>query len=80
MAEFKFEIKKEIAVLSSSPKTGWNKELNFVSWNGNAPKLDIRDWAPEHDKMGKGVTLTREEAAILAEALGDLMLDELFEL
>jgi hypothetical protein len=79
MAEFKFEIKKEIAVLSSSPKTGWNKELNFVSWNGNAAKLDIRDWSPEHEKMGKGVTLTREESAILAEALGDLMLDELFD-
>ncbi|MGI6158106.1 MAG: YdbC family protein [Saccharofermentanales bacterium] len=80
MAEFKFEIKKEIAVLSSSPKSGWNRELNFVSWNGAAPKLDIRDWAPEHDKMGKGVTLSREEAAILNMALSELSLDELYGL
>jgi len=32
-----------------------------VSWNGAAPKYDIRDWDPEHEKMGKGVTLTEEE-------------------
>ncbi|HHX30814.1 MAG TPA: hypothetical protein GX720_06275 [Clostridiaceae bacterium] len=78
MAEFKFEIKKEIAVLSSSPKTGWNRELNFVSWNGNDPKLDIRDWAPDHQKMGKGITLSHEETAILREILDSLSLDELF--
>ena len=72
MAEFKFEIKKEIAVLSSSPKTGWNKELNFVSWNGNTPKLDIRDWSPEHEKMGKGTTLSKEEVTKLKEILETL--------
>ncbi|HZK42564.1 MAG TPA: PC4/YdbC family ssDNA-binding protein [Clostridia bacterium] len=80
MAEFKFEIKKEIAVLSSSPKSGWNRELNFVSWNGNAPKLDIRDWSPDHTKMGKGITLSHEETAILMTILNDLSLDELFGL
>jgi hypothetical protein len=78
MAEFKFEIIKEIAVLSSTPKTGWNRELNFVSWNGNDPKLDIRDWAPDHAKMGKGVTLSREEAAIVLAILNDISLDELY--
>jgi hypothetical protein len=78
MADFKYEIIKEIAVLSSSPKTGWNRELNFVSWNGNPPKLDIRDWAPDHAKMGKGVTLSHEETAILMSVLSDISLDELF--
>ena len=78
MAELKYEILKEIAVLSSSPKTGWNRELNFVSWNGNAPKLDIRDWAPDHGKMGKGITLSHEETAILMTVLNDLSLDELY--
>jgi len=76
---FTYEIKKELAVLSSSAKTGWSRELNFVSWNGSAPKLDIRDWSPDHTKMGKGITLTREEAAILATVLSDLSLDELFD-
>lgn len=36
-------------------------KLNKISWNGGDPKYDIRDWAPEHEKMGKGVTLTEEE-------------------
>ena len=68
MADIKFEIVEEIGVLSENPK-GWRKELNRISWNGAAPKYDIRDWAPEHEKMGKGVTLTEEEAAKLKELL-----------
>lgn len=72
MAEFTYEITREIAVLSTSPK-GWTKELNMVSWNGGAPKYDIRDWAPGHEKMGKGVTISGEEAEALYEALGGLL-------
>ncbi len=68
MADFKYEITEEIAVLSEGSK-GWRKELNKVSWNGGKPKYDIRDWAPEHEKMGKGVTLTDEEMQILLESL-----------
>ena len=67
MAEFSFEILQEIqeiGVLSESPK-GWRKELNLVSWNGATPKYDIREWAPGHEKMGKGITLTVEEAEVL---------------
>ena len=59
MAELKYEIMETIAVLSESPK-GWTKELNLVSWNGREAKYDIRDWAPDHEKMTKGVTLTKE--------------------
>ena len=69
MADIKFEIKKEIGVLSENAK-GWRKELNLISWNDAAPKYDIRDWAPEHEKMGKGVTLTKEEAESLLKFLG----------
>ena len=68
MAEFKYEIVKHIGVLSESAK-GWTKELNLISWNGGNPKYDIRDWAPEHEKMGKGVTLTEEEASKLKSLL-----------
>ena len=60
---------KHIGVLSESGK-GWTKELNVISWNGANPKYDIRDWAPDHEKMGKGITLTEEEAAKLRELLG----------
>ena len=68
MADIKFDIVEEIGVLSENAN-GWRKELNKISWNGAAPKYDIRDWAPEHEKMGKGVTLTEEEAAKLKELL-----------
>ena len=68
MDEIKFDIVKHFGVISEE-KGGWKKELNLVSWSGRAPKLDIRDWAPGHEKMGKGVTLTEGEAAALAELL-----------
>ena len=68
MSDIKYEITKEIGVLSESPK-GWTKELNLVSWNGKEPKYDLRDWAPDHEKMGKGVTLTEKEAKKLKELL-----------
>jgi len=70
MADIKFEIKKEIAVLSENAK-GWRKELNLVSWNDGTPKYDIREWSPDHERMGKGVTLNEEEFMSLKEALMD---------
>ncbi|MFD2042886.1 YdbC family protein [Ornithinibacillus salinisoli] len=71
MAELKFEIMETIAVLSESPK-GWTKELNLISWNGRDPKYDIRDWAPDHEKMGKGVTLSKEDVLNLKTALSNM--------
>ena len=68
MADIKYDIVEEIGVLSENAK-GWRKELNKISWNGAAPKYDIRDWAPALDKMGKGITLTEEEATKLKELL-----------
>ena len=75
MADIKFEIKKELGTSSSSAK-GWNKEVNLVSWNGAAPKYDIRDWSPEHEKMGKGITLTEEEARQLFTILSEIFEDK----
>jgi hypothetical protein len=68
MPEIKYEIVEKIAVLSTTEK-GWSKELNLVSWNEREPKFDLRDWNEEHDKMGKGITLTKEEVEKLKEAL-----------
>lgn len=68
MAEIKFEIKETIGVLSESAK-GWKKELNLISWNNHDPKYDIREWSPEHDKMGKGITLSKEEINALRDLL-----------
>ena len=72
MADIKFEIKETYGELSSSAK-GWTKELNLISWNGAAAKFDIREWAPDHEKMGKGVTLTPDEAEALYELLGEAL-------
>ena len=70
-AEISFEIIETLGVLSTSTK-GWTKELNLVSWNGREPKYDIREWSPEHDKMGKGVTLSKEELDALKGILEKL--------
>ncbi|MCM1399373.1 MAG: YdbC family protein [Clostridium sp.] len=68
MSDIKYEIKEEIGVLSESAK-GWTKELNLISWNGAAPKYDLRDWAPNHEKMGKGITLSADEVQELYKLL-----------
>ncbi len=74
MADIKFEIKENIGTLSESTK-GWTKELNLVSWNGAAPKYDLRDWAPEHEKMGKGITLSADEVQELYKLLSKIVED-----
>lgn len=66
--ELKFEIINQVGVISTSA-SGWNIELNIVSWNGNEPKYDMRSWSPDHTKMGKGITLTEEELISLSELL-----------
>ncbi|AJD27376.1 hypothetical protein G8E05_07950 [Clostridium botulinum] len=71
MADIKFEIKDKLGVISESSK-GWTKELNLISWNGKQAKYDLRDWAPEHEKMGKGVTLSAEELKSLKEILNNM--------
>ncbi|MBO5477842.1 MAG: hypothetical protein J6A15_08845 [Clostridia bacterium] len=68
MAEIKYEIVKSLGVLSESAN-GWKRELNLISWNGRAPKYDIRDWDPEHEKMSKGITLSQEEMEILVDLM-----------
>lgn len=73
MANFSYEIVKHIGVISEGTG-GWTKELNLISWNGKDPKYDIRDWAPDKEKMGKGVTLTAEDAKSLLELLQGLNL------
>ncbi len=71
MADFKYDIVEHIGVISENAK-GWTKELNLISWNGARPKFDLRDWAPEHEKMGKGITLTNEELEALKELLSNM--------
>ncbi|QUH25587.1 YdbC family protein [Serpentinicella alkaliphila] len=71
MAEIKYDIIKNFGFLSESSKQ-WTKEVNLISWNGREPKYDIRDWAPDHEKMGKGVTLSKDELRILRDILNQM--------
>jgi hypothetical protein len=73
MSEIKYEIVKKIGVLSKSA-SGWAKELNLIRWNDRDPKYDIREWSPDGEKMGKGVTLSKEELAALRELLDKMEL------
>ena len=65
MADFKYEITKELGVISEGGR--FNIELNMVSWNDREPKYDIRSWNEDHSRMGKGISLTEEEMERLVE-------------
>ena len=67
MAELKYDSVQHLAVIAEGSK-GWCKELNLVSWNDRDPKFDLREWSPDHTKMGKGITLTYEEMQALCDA------------
>ena len=61
MSEIKCTTIEKIGIIRQGTNV-WNKELRLVSWNDADPKYDIRDWSPDDEKMGKGITLTEEEA------------------
>ncbi len=73
MANIKYDIVEEVGTISEN-NTGWTKELNLISWNDRAPKFDLRDWSPGHEKMGKGITLSTEELRALKELLNTIEL------
>jgi hypothetical protein len=73
MSEIKYEIIKKIGVLSKSA-SGWAKELNLISWNERDAKYDIREWSADGVKMGKGVTLSKEELLALKDLLNKIEL------
>jgi len=78
MADIKYEIIKNLGVLSENSK-GWKKEVNIVSWNDRKPKVDIREWDEEHQKMGKGITLSKDEVKELVKILSEADVDEYVE-
>lgn len=72
--EFKFDIKQHLGAITSTIRgrregDTWQKEINIVSWNGGLPKIDIRDWTEDHERMSKGITLTEAEAREVVDIL-----------
>ena len=78
MAEIKYEIVKELGVISEGAR-GWSRELNLVSWNDNPPKFDIRDWSPDHSRMSKGISMTEDEMTKLVELFNTRDEEDSFE-
>lgn len=71
MANIKYEIQETLGIISEGAK-GWKKELNLISWNNRDPKYDIRDWDEQHEKMGKGLTLSKDELIKLRDLLNNI--------
>ncbi|MBS7295255.1 MAG: PC4/YdbC family ssDNA-binding protein [Treponema sp.] len=72
--DFSFSIEKTLGVISEG-KGGWNVELNLVSWSERPAKYDIRSWSPDHEKMGKGITFTKEELLSLKNLLNSISIE-----
>ena len=71
MGDIKYDIVESLGIISESQR-GWTKELNLISWNDREPKYDIREWAPGREKMGKGVTLSKDEIIALRDILNGI--------
>lgn len=72
--DFSFEIIKNVGTVAEG-KGGWNLELNLVSWGGRPAKYDLRSWSPDHAKMGKGSTFSKEELIALKNLLNNLEIE-----
>ena len=68
MSDITFEVVEQWGVIKVNDG-GWSKEVNWVAWNGQPAKLDIRDWDPGHERMSRGITMTEKEARTLYEIL-----------
>ena len=69
-----WDVQKHLGCITSTirgRKEGdtWMKEVNIVAWNGGLPKIDIRDWDENHERMSKGITLSESEAKEVMEIL-----------
>ncbi len=77
MSDFNYNITERIAVLSQNASREKTLELNRISYNGRAAKLDLRRWdrSGGQEKMLKGITLTDEEADELGAAMSRIRED-----
>ena len=66
--EIGYEVIQTFGIFDET-ESGWTKEVNLISWNGNEPKIDIRSWSPDHAKSSKIGTLSKEAAQRLGQIL-----------
>lgn len=77
--EFSYEIIEEIGQVGEPTASGWSTRVNLISWNGGKPKIDIRSWNEDMTRMGKGISLSEEDARYLASLLTFCLGEEDFE-
>lgn len=69
--DFSYEIIEDCGVIG---KKGKNIiRLRYISYNGNEPKYDIREWYEKdgEEHMGKGISLTGEQLEKLVELVSE---------
>ena len=75
MKDFSYEVTERLAIISRSADGKNTLELNRISYSGRPAKLDLRRWSYEPNGdgmdayMGKGITLSDEEAHELGRVL-----------
>lgn len=78
MQKITCEVIEHVATISEA-SNGFSLELNKISYDGKPAKLDLRRWKAllrGDKKMLKGVTLTREEAEALRDALNEVLRED----
>lgn len=79
MTDYSLSVKSVLAVLSITEGSYGAKKvkrLTVTRWNGGPEKLDIRVWLEgtgSQARPGKGITLSLEEAKILADSLTEFL-------
>lgn len=71
MGEYSYEIIQTYGVIETSA-AGWTTEVNLIKWGDHKPKIDIRTWSPDHQKMTKGITIHRDQLPKLRQILGTI--------
>jgi hypothetical protein len=72
--DIKFEIEEFIGTIKESDKHDWCKAVAKISWNDSPATLDIRNMNMSQNRIGKGISLSDEEA----DKLTDIMLENDF--
>lgn len=66
-----YELKEHLSTLREFKNGRSTIEVNVISFGGQEPKMDIRKWDRETNRMQKGITLSMNEAASLRNVLND---------
>ena len=73
MANITMEVIKRVGTINTRKNN--SLELRIVSWNGNAPKYDIRGWYVDSDgneRCTKGISVTAKELSSIYETIKDV--------